>query len=122
MKSLFPLIVLIAATVTAARAEEPMGFLHCIGQTADHKSAEHTLAIYSKTATVDGLKYSLYSDDAHYALQTEDPVAKLVGAGVWITLVAINRVTGVYEISGGRTLGEQVKNETGTCTKMDRKL
>jgi hypothetical protein len=122
MKSLFPLIVLIAATVTAAQAEEPAGFLHCIGQTTDHKSAQHTITMYSQTAIMDGQKYAFYSDEAHYALQADDALGKAVDGLDWITLVAINRVTGGYEISFGPAIVQQRKTETGTCVKMDRKL
>jgi hypothetical protein len=67
-------------------------------------------------------KNTLYSDDAHYELQADDTLTKAVENRTWLILVAINRVTGSYEISDGPAIVQQVKTETGTCTKMDRKL
>jgi hypothetical protein len=113
---------LLFAGCAYAQSESPTGFLHCIGQRTDNKSTEHTITLYSKTAIMDGQKYALYSDDAHYELQADDTLTKAVENRTWLILVAINRVTGSYEISDGPAIVQQVKTETGTCTKMDRKL
>jgi len=78
--------------------------------------------MYSKTAIMDSQKYALYSDDAHYALQADDPILAMASGRQWIVIIAINRVTGSYEISDGPTIVQQVKTEMGTCTKMDQKL
>ncbi len=113
---------LLFAGCAYAQSEPPTGFLHCIGQRTDNKSTEHTITMYSKTAIMDAQKYTLYSDDTHYELQADDALTKAVEGRIWIVIITINRVTGRYEISDGPTVVQQVKTETGTCTKMDRKL
>lgn len=113
---------MVTTAATRAQSEPPKAFLHCSGQTVDHKGTKHTIAIYSKTATMDFEKYTLYSDDAHYTLQADQPPLDMPLGSHWIVIVAINRVTGSYEISNGRTVAQQVKTEQGTCAKMDRKL
>jgi hypothetical protein len=114
--------LMVTTAATHAQSEPPKAFLHCIGETTDHKATEHTVAIYSKTAIMDSKKYNLYSDDTHYELQADDVLTKVLENRTWLIFVAINRVTGSYEISGGPTVVRQVKTETGTCTKMDQKL
>ena len=118
------LIIALWATTAAAYAqsEPPKGFLHCIGQAANNKVTEHTITMYSKTAIMDSQKYALYSDDAHYSLQADEPTFLMATGRQWIVIIAINRVTGSYEISDGPTIVQQVKTEMGTCTKMDQKL
>lgn len=112
------IIALMATTAAAyAQSEPPKSFLHCMGQTEDNKSMEHTITIYSKTAIMDGgSDYKLYSSDAFY---------QLVGPPDWdemTRLIVINRVTGSYEIFIGPTDVQRAKTESGICTKMHRKL
>ncbi len=112
------LVMALGATAAAAYAqsEPPKGFLHCIGQAANNKGTEHTITIYSKTAIMDGgSEYKLYSSDAFYQLERAD-------FDEMMSWIVINRVTGGYEISVGRTIVQQIKTENGICTKMDRKL
>lgn len=122
----FLLAVIIALMVTTAathtQSEAPKGFLHCIGRAADNKATEHTITIYSKTAIMDYREYTLYSDDAHYALQADQPSLDMPAGSHGIVIIAINRLTGSYEISDGPTIVQGVKIEKGTCTKMDRQL
>jgi hypothetical protein len=115
-------VVVAATAASRAQSEPPKAFLHCIGATTDHKATEHTITIYSKTASMDSQKYDLYSDDAHYALQADQLMFDMMDKPPWIVIVTINRVTGGYEISNGPNLVQRSKIETGTCTKMDRKL
>jgi hypothetical protein len=117
-------VALLTATTAASRAqpEPPRAFLHCIGETTDHKATEHTITIYSKTAIMDSQKYDLYSDDAHYALQADQLMFDMMDKPPWIVIVAINRVTRSYEISRGPNLVERFKIDEGTCTKMDRQF
>ncbi len=98
-----------------AQSEPPKGFLRCIGHAANNTVAEHTITIYSETASMDGSDYKLYSDDAFYQLEKPN----LDETMSWII---INRVTGSYEISFGWTVVQQIKSEKGVCTKMDQKL
>lgn len=114
------LTIELGATTAAAYAqsEPPKGFLHCIGQTTNNEGTEHTIAIYSKTATMNSSEYDLYSNDTFYALQRDLPFSVLN----WIEIIKINRVTGNYEISDGASVVQQIKIENGICTKMDRKL
>jgi len=112
----------VTTAATHAQSEPPKGFLHCVGQAAGNKATEHTVTLYSKTAVMDSQNYALYSDDAHYALQADEPLLDMPGRSPWIVIVIINRVTGSYEISDGPNLVQRFQTETGTCTEMDRKL
>ena len=126
----FLLVLAVPATAAAsAQPEPPKGFLHCIGHRSDNKAIEHTITIYSKTARTDyywigGIegRYELYSDDAHYVISVDQPGLDMPPGSHWFVVIAINRVTGSYEISDGATLFQQIKIEKGICTKMDRKL
>lgn len=117
------LAVLMATTAAShAQSEAPKSFLHCIGRGAGNKATEHTIALHSKIAIMDSQKYALYSGDGRYALQADEPLFDMPDELPWVVIVAINRVSGSYEISTGPNLVERFKIEEGTCTKMDRKL
>ena len=113
---------LLFAGCAYAQSEPPAGFLHCIGRSTDNKSTEHTITLYSKTAMMDEDKFAFDFNDAHYGLERDQPQFDMPPGSHWLIFVIINRVTGSYEISDGPTIVQQVKTETGTCTKMDRKL
>jgi hypothetical protein len=102
---------------TSANAELPKVYLHCVGSSKMLETTKHAIAIFSKTADVDGSRYDLGASETRYAI-LEKTVAEMLGGPP--TLIDIDRLTGDYEISVGA--GSNALQETGHCDKVHRQF
>jgi hypothetical protein len=99
-------------------AERAGGLLQCVGADASNHATEHTVVLYSKRASVDGLNYELGKDAGQYALVGHTVLSEVLHGP--LTLIQINRVTGDYQISIG--VGDVSLRESGHCDKVRAKL
>lgn len=121
MRAAFLAVLLaLVATERPIAAETPNAYLHCTGLSNLYGRTAHTIVLYTKTADVDGLPYSLGTSSSLYAMLAPNPFAELLPNEAALVLIEINRVTGDYKISAGFSGG--IHDEHGRCTKRKRRL
>jgi hypothetical protein len=115
---LFHRFITICAVVAingSAYAETPKGYLHCTSAKAIFGGV-HEIVLYSRTADVDDLSYTLQTKYDSFVL--EGPIKIVADMLTPESQIVINRVTGEYFISNR----QGTEPESGECIKAQRKF
>jgi hypothetical protein len=108
------------AAATAPRDGPPRALLQCAGFTSAGKPTQHSIAIYTKYATMDEIFADISGDDIFYAVTGPAMMKDMGVPPSWE--FDINRLTGAYVVQNNPTLDSRDQVETGTCAKVSAKF